>query len=41
MKIGLIGRGFVGDALYKSFVGRGQSITSFDKYKKISIKNNV
>ena len=35
MKIGLIGRGFVGDALYKSFESRGQAVSSFDKYKKI------
>ena len=35
MKVGLIGRGFVGDALYKSFCSRGQSVLSYDKYKNI------
>ena len=35
MKIGVIGRGFVGDALYKSFLKRSQKIVSYDKYKNI------
>ncbi len=35
MKVGLAGRGFVGDALYKSFVSKKINIKSFDKYKKI------
>ena len=35
MKIGLIGRGFVGDALFKSFKAKGCNIFSYDKYKKI------
>ena len=35
MNVGLIGRGFVGDALFKSFSKKSISIKSFDKYKKI------
>jgi len=35
MNIGVIGRGFVGDALYKSFLKREQKIISYDKYKNI------
>ena len=35
MNIGLIGRGFVGDALFKSFKSKGVSLSSYDKHKKI------
>lgn len=35
MKIGLIGKGFVGEALVKSFERRGQNIIVYDKYKEI------
>lgn len=33
MKVGLIGKGFVGSALYKSFTKRGQPVTVYDKYQ--------
>lgn len=32
--IGLVGLGFVGGSLYKSFEGRGQPVVAYDKYKK-------
>lgn len=41
VKISLIGRGFVGDALYKSFTSRGRSVISYDKYKNIGIFDDV
>ena len=41
MKIGLIGRGFVGDALYKSFTRKGRAIQSYDKNKKIGRFSDV
>tara|TARA_A100001015_G_scaffold296146_1_gene376050 strand:- start:6404 stop:7189 length:786 start_codon:yes stop_codon:yes gene_type:complete len=41
MKVGLIGRGFVGDALYKAFSNKGMEIRSFDKYKKIGKLSDV
>ena len=40
-KIGLIGRGFVGEALYKSFVEKKTEIISYDKYKKIGVIEDV
>jgi UDPglucose 6-dehydrogenase len=35
MKVGLFGRGFVGEALYQSFTKRGAEVFSYDKYKNI------
>ncbi len=42
MKVGVIGRGFVGEALYQSFTKRGIEVLSYDKYKNIgSIKDVI
>lgn len=35
MRVGLIGTGFVGSALQKSFESRGQVVVAFDKFKNI------
>lgn len=35
LKVGLIGMGFVGNALYASFSRRGQHVVAYDKYKNI------
>ena len=40
-KIGLIGRGFVGGALYKSFVKKNKKVISYDKYKEIGKVEDV
>jgi len=35
MRVGVVGMGFVGGALYSSFYAKGQDISGFDKYKSI------
>ena len=40
-RISLIGRGFVGDALYRSFASRGVIVKSYDKYKNIGSLKSV
>ena len=35
MKVGVIGKGFVGGALYGDFLDKGVDISAYDKYKKI------
>lgn len=41
MKIGLIGKGFVGEALYQSFSKRGQEVIAYDKFKQIGTFEDV
>lgn len=41
MKVGLIGRGFVGDALYRSFCNKGKKVLSYDKYKNIGTFESI
>jgi|TARA_R110001583_G_scaffold16234_12_gene66279 UDPglucose 6-dehydrogenase len=41
VKLGLVGRGFVGDALYKSFQAKGHSVLSYDKHKQIGSFSSV
>lgn len=41
MKIGLFGRGFVGDALYQDFVKKGVEVVSYDKYKEIGSAEEI
>ena len=41
MKIGLFGRGFVGDALYRDFTSKGVEVVSYDKYKEIGTAEEI
>ena len=36
MKVGIIGIGFVGGAIYKSFKEKGIDVVGYDKFKNIN-----
>jgi len=40
-KVGVVGLGFVGGALKKSFEGRGQKVVGYDKYKEVGTLEDV
>ena len=41
LKIGIVGLGFVGDAMYKSFSNHGINVRGYDKYKNNGILLNT